>query len=86
MRGIVTEVLAYFLYSSDKTMDVRVWWASVIGLSLYALWFVVLPRIRDIGMSGWWLLTTLVPGVNIVFGIILAFRAPAMLSNSVRGK
>lgn len=62
-------------------MDSRVWWTSVITLSIYVVFFILLPRIRDIGMSGWWLLVTFVPVADIVFGIILLFRAPAMLSN-----
>ena len=81
LRAIAFDVIAYPLYSFSTTMDARVWWASVIMLTIYAMFFIVLPRIRDIGMSGWWLLATFIPVADIVFGIILLFRAPAMLSN-----
>lgn len=81
-RGLAADGLTYFLYSCSTTMNHKVWWASVIGLSVYSLFFIVLPRIRDIGMSAWWLLTVFIPVVNIVFGIILLFRARAMLSHA----
>lgn len=53
----------------------------MIALLLYGIFFIVLPRIRDIGLSGWWLFLIFVPAVDIVFSIILLFRAPALLSN-----
>ena len=50
--------------------------ASVF-VSLYAMFFILLPRINDIGMSGWWLIVSLIPVANVLLGIILLFRAPA---------
>ena len=82
LRGLAADAVTGFLYSCSTTMDTRIWWVSVITLTLYGMFFIVLPRIRDIAMSGWWLLAALIPGVNIVFGIILLFRAPAMLSDT----
>jgi uncharacterized membrane protein YhaH (DUF805 family) len=79
-RGLAADIVTYFLYSCSTTMDSRAWWISIIALLIYGMFFIVLPRIRDIGMSGWWLLAMLIPGPNVVFGIILLFRAPAMLS------
>jgi len=70
------------LYASSTIYNPRLWWPSVIVLLVYGLFFIVLPRIRDTGMSGWWLLVTFVPGADIVFGIILLFRAPAVLTRS----
>src|SRR5579859_2124614 len=81
VRVLATNFVTYFLYSCSTTTDSRIWWASFIILTFYALFFIVLPRIRDIGMSGWWLLLTLVPIADGVFGIILLFRAPALLSH-----
>jgi len=43
---------------------------------IYAICFIVLPRIRDIGMKWWLCLLCFLPGVNIVLGIILLLRAP----------
>jgi uncharacterized membrane protein YhaH (DUF805 family) len=53
----------------------------VIILTIYGFLFIGLPRIRDIGMSGWWLLIMLVPIANIWLGLILLFRAPSMWSS-----
>ena len=82
LRGLAADAVTGVLYSCSTTMDVRIWWVSVITLTLYGMFFIVLPRIRDIGMRGWWLLVALIPVVNIVFGIILLFRAPAILSDT----
>lgn len=50
---------------------------GVILLALYSLFFILLPRLRDTGMSGWWVILSLVPIVYVFLGIILLFRAPA---------
>ena len=57
-------------------MSASIWWIVVIALGLYALFFILLPRLRDVGMSAGWLLVALVPLANILLGIILLFRAP----------
>lgn len=51
-------------------------WVPDIIVSIYILFFVILPRFRDIGMNGWALLG-LIPPANFVFSIILLFRAPS---------
>jgi uncharacterized membrane protein YhaH (DUF805 family) len=55
-------------------MDPRYWWGSVVVFAIYGLFFILLPRLRDAGMSGWWLLVSLVPIANLLLGIILLFR------------
>ena len=55
--------------------------SCLIALLAYQLFFIGLPRVRDLGMNGWWFLLLLVPVANIVFGIILLLRAPSILSN-----
>jgi uncharacterized membrane protein YhaH (DUF805 family) len=45
-------------------------------LVIYSLFFIVLPRIHDVGMRWWWLLICFIPGANIVLGIILMLRGP----------
>jgi uncharacterized membrane protein YhaH (DUF805 family) len=81
LRGIVVEtVSSYLLYAGSISMDYRYVGWPVAVLFLYEMFFIVLPRIRDVGMSGWWLLTAPVPIANIVLGIILLFRAPAMVA------
>ena len=78
-RGLAVDAVTSFIYTCSTTMNAKVWWSSLIILTIYGMFFIALPRIRDIGMSGWWLLAMLIPGANIIFIIILLFRAPAML-------
>lgn len=80
IRGMVADAVTYFLYSCNATMDSTIFWISIITLQIYGVFFITLPRVRDLGMSGWWLLVTFVPVADFVFGIILLLRAPAMLS------
>jgi uncharacterized membrane protein YhaH (DUF805 family) len=47
----------------------------LLTLFVYQLLFVLLPRARDTGMSGWWVLLSLVPIVYVFLTIILVFRA-----------
>lgn len=47
-----------------------------MALSAYTLFFLLLPRLRDAGMSAWWLLTAVIPAVAMLLTIILLFRAP----------
>lgn len=79
-RGLTFDTISGFLYSCSTTMNPVIWWASVIILTIYGMFFIVLPRIRDIEMSGWWVWAMLIPVANIAFGIILMFRAPTILS------
>ena len=76
LRLIIANILSSFLYTDRDTMNASIWWIVVIALALYGLFFILLPRLRDVGMSTWWLLVALVPLVNILLGIILLFRAP----------
>ena len=59
-----------------RTMADSYWAAAVILLGLYGIFFIVLPRLRDVGMSVWWLIVALIPVANGGLGIILLFRAP----------
>ena len=82
LRGVTTDILAGFIYAFSGTNASSVWLVlSFVALCVYQLFFIILPRIRDIGMRRLWLLLVLVPGVNVVFGIILLFRAPVIFSN-----
>jgi uncharacterized membrane protein YhaH (DUF805 family) len=51
----------------------------IIVLTIYELFFIDLPRARDLEMNGWWLLLLFVPGTNFVLGSILLLRAPVLL-------
>jgi uncharacterized membrane protein YhaH (DUF805 family) len=83
LRGVTTDIFGGCIYAFSGTNASSIWLVLLLAaLGVYQMFFVILPRIRDIGMGGWWLLLMLVPGVNVVFGIILLFRAPVILSNS----
>jgi uncharacterized membrane protein YhaH (DUF805 family) len=72
------------LYGCGSGLDPRMIW-SLIGASIvYCIFFIALPRMRDIGMNGWWVLLIFVPGADIIFSAILLFRAPAMLAQERR--
>lgn len=74
LRGMVLSIVTGFLYANSTTFAQQLWWPIVIALFIYTVCFVTLPRIRDIGMSGWWLLVMFIPVANVLFGIILMFR------------
>jgi uncharacterized membrane protein YhaH (DUF805 family) len=76
LRSVVTEIMPAFLYFINLETNPQYFWGLYITLLVYSVFFVVLPRIRDVGMSGWWLLVLFIPFANGVLGIILLFRAP----------
>lgn len=82
LRGIMIGLITSYLCTYSSTDDFQHWWILVVILSVYELFFIVLPRIRDIEMSGWWLVAIIVPPVSDVLGIILLFRRPVLLSTS----
>ncbi len=47
-----------------------------LTLAIYQVFFIGLPRLRDTGMSGWWILSAFVPVAYVFLSIILLFRAP----------
>ncbi len=78
LRVTIMDILAGFVYAFGGTNASDVWLFSLfVALSVYQLFFIILPRIRDIAMSNWWLLLTFIPDVNVIFGIILLFGRPS---------
>ena len=59
------------LQSSDSSSEADQFTGSaaiaVLCLAAYWLCFVILPRCRDLAMSGWFILLVLVPGVGVFF-------------------
>jgi uncharacterized membrane protein YhaH (DUF805 family) len=49
---------------------------GVVGIFVYQVFFVALPRLRDAGMSVWWVLLGLIPFLYLFLTIILLFRPP----------
>jgi hypothetical protein len=83
VRIISINGMTYVVCSWTTTNNPGFLIASLIALLLYGFFFVALPRVRDLGMSGWWLLASLVPLLNIWLGLILLFRAPSYATKRV---
>jgi uncharacterized membrane protein YhaH (DUF805 family) len=47
---------------------------ALIALMLYTSIFVLVPRIRDIGMQTWWIVLAFIPYVSSFLGVVLLFR------------
>ena len=84
LRAMLIVIVTEIVYSCSTTMNPRSFWVAVVALWIYSLLFVDLPRIRDIRMSGWWLLVGFAPLTNLWLGLVLSlglglillFRAP----------
>jgi|SRR6185503_16236332 len=75
-RILVTNLCLAMIVVSSSPTEQPVPALFLLALSVYQLVFVLLPRARDTGMSGWWVLLCLVPIVYVFLTIILVFRAP----------
>jgi len=78
LRLFLTNGVVAFLEFYRSIADTRIWIVCWTIAVVYQVWFIVLPRIRDLGLSAWWALLLLVPIVDIIFSLILAFRAPVI--------
>jgi uncharacterized membrane protein YhaH (DUF805 family) len=63
--------------SVHSAPSVLVWLIAALLVGVYALFFVFLPRLRDAGLSEWWLLVALLPFANLLLASVLLFRASA---------
>lgn len=80
LRYLIIFVAAGVLGSVATTSySISEWIGDALLLTYYAF-FVVLPRLRDLNMSGWWTIAAFVPIVGGVLGIILFFRSPTYLN------
>jgi uncharacterized membrane protein YhaH (DUF805 family) len=75
-RILATNLGVAIIIASGSPMEQPVPALLLLALFVYQLLFVLLPRARDTGMSGWWVLLSLVPIVYVFLTIILVFRAP----------
>ena len=52
-----------------------------IGVPIFLYWlvFVFVPRLRDAGLSYWWVLLALVPLIDVLASVLLLFKAPSEL-------
>jgi uncharacterized membrane protein YhaH (DUF805 family) len=76
LRVLTSNFMMFFLYGNNWLFNPGLCFWLMIFLVIYSIFFIVMPRIRDLGMSGWFCLLVLIPLVDIVFGIILLLRAP----------
>jgi len=56
---------------------------GLIAIFIYTNWFIILPRLRDTGMSAYWIILTFIPYVGIFFSLALMFRPTAFLSRDL---
>jgi uncharacterized membrane protein YhaH (DUF805 family) len=73
IRLLLCDGLIFFLYQ-DFSGEGATGNVAFIVVVLYACFFVMLPRIRDIGMSAWWLILAFIPYISAFLGIALLFR------------
>ena len=86
LRGSVVEIaMSCFAADSDMT---KAWpfWSILIMVQAYEVFFIVLPRIRNAGMSRWWLLLILIPLLNFLPAVLLQLRRPLYRFNSARSE
>ena len=76
LRLIVADVMPAFIYFTNSDTHSESFFLLDIILVIYTLIFIILPRIRDVGISGWWLLVAFIPFANSLLALILLFRAP----------
>ena len=70
------DIVSGVFYVNCNPVHSHGWWAALLAVVLYQIFFIILPRIRDLEMSAWWILLIFVPLADIVLGLILLFRAP----------
>jgi uncharacterized membrane protein YhaH (DUF805 family) len=73
IRATIYDGLAYYLYPSvviGKFPEIL----AFVLIAIYVIWFVMLPRIRDTGMSAYWIILAFVPFANVFLSCALIFR------------
>ena len=65
--------LGYYLYPSAAIGEIPEILVLVL-IVIYEIWFVMLPRIRDTGMSAYWLILAFIPFANVFLSCALMFR------------
>jgi uncharacterized membrane protein YhaH (DUF805 family) len=83
IRILVADGLLWLLLSSGSPSDptlgglrlVGIWLGSLV-IGIYSLFFVLLPRVRDVGWDSWLVLLGLVPYVGPLFHFVLLFVPP----------
>jgi hypothetical protein len=76
LRFIAASVVPPIILFTDVERDSILTVGFEIGLVIYNILFLFLPRIRDLTLSGWWLLALGIPFVNTLLALYLFFGAP----------
>jgi hypothetical protein len=79
LRLVAANIAVGYFYFAGTTTNSGYWFIAIAAIWIYAIFFVILPRMRDIEMSKWWLVVTPIPLLSDIFGIILLFRAQPIL-------
>jgi hypothetical protein len=76
LRAAIANIVMGVLCNEISIQENGYLWSSLIAAWSYSVFFIVLPRIRDVGMKWWWIWLIYFTPLYFVFGIILMFRAP----------
>jgi hypothetical protein len=76
LRGSAANIVMSILCYQISIQENGYLWSSFIVVWSYTIFFIVLPRIRDVGMKWCWIPLICFTPLYFVFGIILLFRAP----------
>jgi len=76
LRVIAVDVISAFSMFPNPGTLAGLFAGFCLVLLVYDIFFVLLPRIRDLQISNWWLLALLIPYANSLLGITLFLRAP----------
>jgi hypothetical protein len=76
LRGVASNVIMGLICYEISIQGSGYLWSSFFVVWSYTVLFIVLPRVRDVGMKWWWIPLIYFTPLYFVFGIILLFRAP----------
>jgi uncharacterized membrane protein YhaH (DUF805 family) len=80
VRVVLLDVCVWLLYTAWPSANPSTVWVRLLlicfgglALAVYGLFFVLLPRVTDAGMSSWWIVVGLFPFIGPLFQLILLF-------------
>ena len=76
LRLIASDIVPAFLFFIDLETHSGLFYGLDVVLLIYSIFFIVLPRIRDVGISGWWLIVLFIPIANTLLAFVLFFVRP----------
>ncbi len=82
LAGIAAWAIALIFETLFGSVVGAVAFMLVYALLILVSFSLVVRRLHDIGVSGWWSLLLLVPFVNLAFGLYILFRRGAQVENA----